>query len=58
MNADGELDVRDMILLRKHLLGLERLTEQQAENAVLHPDDAVNAYDLAILKKKLIQNGK
>ncbi|MBQ8012412.1 MAG: polysaccharide deacetylase family protein [Oscillospiraceae bacterium] len=58
VNADGKLDVKDVILLQKYLLGLEELTQQQAENAALHPDDAVNAYDLAILKKMLTQNGK
>ncbi len=55
VNADGAVNIKDVILLQKHLLGLETLTAQQAENAQLHPDDAVNAYDLAILKKKLTQ---
>ncbi len=58
VDLSGTVDVSDVILLQKYLLGLETLTKAQAENAALHPDDAVNAYDLAILKKMLLENGK
>ncbi len=52
-NADGKFTLTDVVMLRKHLLGLESLTAPQ--NADLTGDGAVDGFDLAVMKKMLIE---
>lgn len=51
-NADGKFSVLDTIMLQKYLLGNGSLTAPQ--NADMCADGAVNAFDLAVMKKHLL----
>ncbi len=54
VNEDGTVNVQDVILLQKHLLGQTALSNTGFAAAELCADAAVDAYDLAFLKKKLL----
>ncbi len=51
-NADEKFSLTDVVMLRKHLLGLESLTAPQ--NADLTGDGAVDGFDLAVMKRELL----
>ncbi len=55
VNLDGSVTTADAVLLQKYLLALLPLSEQQLQAAELCGDTAVNAFDLAALKRELIQ---
>jgi len=53
VNLDGKFDVLDVITLQKWLLGMD--TElKSSKNADMTMDSQLNAFDLAIIKRKLI----
>ena len=54
VNCDGAVKSNDLLLLKKYLLGLEDLTEQQLKNADLNEDNQVKSNDLLALKKTLL----
>ena len=54
VNEDGTLSVLDVILLQKVLLGREKLTETGGKLADLAADSAVDGFDLAVLKRRLL----
>ena len=54
LNADGALTVADIILLQKFLLGIEEFNEAQLMIAELTGDAKVNAADLTVLKRLLL----
>ena len=54
VNCDGAVKSNDLLLLKKYLLGLEDLTEQQLKNADLNEDKQVKSNDLLTLKKTLL----
>lgn len=56
VNLDGSVNVADAVLLQKYLLTLESLTVEQAQAADLSEEGEVNAFDLAVLKRMLLQN--
>ncbi len=49
-------ELNDLILLQKHMLGLTPLTEDSARRADLNEDSTVDIYDLALLKRLLLQS--
>lgn len=51
-NGDGQCSVADAVMLQKHLLGAGTLTHPG--NADLDKNDKFNAFDLALLKRKLL----
>ncbi|MBR6617077.1 MAG: right-handed parallel beta-helix repeat-containing protein [Oscillospiraceae bacterium] len=51
-NGDGQCSVADAVMLQKYLLGAGTLTH--AGNADLDGNDKLNAFDLALLKRKLL----
>lgn len=55
INLDGSVNTADAVLLQKYLLTLEKLSEKQMQAAELCGDKAVNAFDLAVLKRELIK---
>lgn len=55
VNLDGNVSAVDAVALQKYLLGLAPLSKEAFANANIAPDKAVNAFDLAALKKMLVQ---
>lgn len=55
VNLDGELTLVDVVALQKYLLGVQPLTNEQRDCADLEQDGRINAFDLAILKKRLLK---
>lgn len=54
LNSDSTLTTADAVLLQKHLLNQTTLTETQYNLADLNADGAVNGFDLALLRQKLL----
>ena len=55
VNADGTVDLADVIALLKYLLAISALNEQQAKAADMNADGRINAVDLTLLKKRLTE---
>lgn len=53
VNGDGTIDLRDLILLQKYILGVQTFTLPQTLRADVTQDAAVDVFDLAILKRAL-----
>lgn len=51
VNVNGKVEVADVVLLSKYLLGTQTLKSQQFENADMTEDDKVNVFDLVALKR-------
>ncbi len=54
VNLDGSVSVADAVLLRKYLVGIEILSQEQLAHADVHADAKVNVYDLSALKTRLL----
>ena len=55
VNMDGSVNVTDIITLQKHLLGENVTMDLLAANPV--KDGAINAFDLAMLKRLFLEKG-
>ena len=53
VNADGALNVADVVLLQKWLLAVPGIKLGEGEVADLYEDGNLNALDLAVMKQKL-----
>ncbi|MBR4100606.1 MAG: dockerin type I repeat-containing protein, partial [Oscillospiraceae bacterium] len=55
-DADGDemIGIVDVIIVQKYLLGAEKLDKQSKVNVDLTNDGQVNAFDLAVLKRMLL----
>ncbi len=51
-NADGKLDIADIVILEKWLLGSGKLTA--AKNVDLCKDGTIDAYDMCLLREELV----
>lgn len=59
INADGQVNVVDMLLVQRHVLNLAILDAQQIERADLYPeggDGVVNMSDLLLIMQKALGN--
>ena len=54
LDADGDFNISDAVLMQRYLLGAEKFTDAQYEAADLTADGKVNIYDLILCKQKLI----
>ncbi len=54
LNEDGKVNVADIVLLQRHLLGEENLTVSQCKTADLYQDGIIDVFDIIILRKVLI----
>ena len=54
LNSDNTLTTADAVLLQRHLLGEDTLTQSQWQTADLNADGTVNGFDLALLRQKLV----
>lgn len=56
INFDGEVNILDVILLQKHILGLIELSEEELGRADMNFDNEVNLLDLVYIIKVRILN--
>ena len=52
VNGDGELDVRDLVRLKKVLVGIANASENACD---MNKDGEIDALDLGVLRKELLQ---
>ena len=55
VNRDGNVNVRDAVMLCKYLVGDEQLDDEQAKQADLDDNQTINAIDLTLLKQMLLR---
>lgn len=55
INGDGNVDMSDAILLKKHILGIDALSEQNLAVADLNADGRINALDFSKMLKTILQ---
>lgn len=55
VNADNQINTKDIILLQNYLQGKENITKKQFEEADINQDGEVNIYDLIALKHVIQQ---
>ncbi|MBQ8825389.1 MAG: dockerin type I repeat-containing protein, partial [Ruminococcus sp.] len=48
------ITISDLIILQKFILGIQKITKEQAKLADLTQDNIVNVLDLTILKHRLL----
>ena len=58
VNADGVLDVRDLILTQKWMLGVSGVTLADWNAGDLNADDAFDVFDLALMKRLLLSGSQ
>lgn len=56
INGDYRVSVTDLVILDRHLLGLEELTPLQRIRADLNRDDVIDHADLTILHTFILYN--
>ena len=56
ISLNGTLDVSDVIIMQRYLHGAVSITENQWKSADMNGDGNVNIYDLALLKRVLLNN--
>ncbi|HKM02128.1 MAG TPA: dockerin type I repeat-containing protein [Sedimentibacter sp.] len=56
VNLDGAVDVEDVKLLQKAILGEQELSPQQAEEADVNTDGEINVFDICTLKQQILKN--
>lgn len=57
INADGVVDLKDLVLLQKYLLHKEPLMAEQASCADLNGDNRLDVIDAILLRRLLLQEG-
>lgn len=54
LNQDDSVTISDLIILQKFILGIQKITKEQAKLADLTKDNVINVFDLTILKHILL----
>ncbi len=54
INLDGAVNIADVTILQKYLVGLSELTSKQANLADLNQDQNINIFDLIVIKRMAI----
>lgn len=54
LNSDGSVNVADMLLLQKHILGNQSFDEEIWNRADMDGDSCVDSLDMVLLRKKVI----
>ncbi len=55
VNGDGELTMKDNLLLQKYILGQTKLSKGQMARADIFNDGSINCFDLSELKRSIIE---
>lgn len=56
-NTDSAVTVADAVVLSKYLVMSDTLTEQGAANSDMNSDGAINAIDLTLMKRQIMNSG-
>lgn len=56
INKDGKVGAADIVLIRKHLMGIAPLTSEQAESADMDDDKIIDSFDEVLIRKALIKS--
>ncbi len=56
VDLDGAVSVVDVVMMQKYLFGKASLSQNAYDNANVAADNAVNAFDLAVLKKMVVSD--
>ncbi|MGN0612530.1 MAG: glycoside hydrolase family 9 protein [Porcipelethomonas sp.] len=54
VNLNGTVEIADIVLLNKHLLGTTALKSQQLKNADMTGDGVINIFDSVVLKRTVL----
>jgi len=55
VNNDGRIDVQDVVIVMRHILGLETLTTAQQEAADVNRDGAIDVRDVVLIMQKTLE---
>ncbi|MCR4637887.1 carbohydrate-binding protein [Ruminococcus sp.] len=55
INKDGSINVADLVILQKHIIGKEIMSKEQAQQSDMNADTTVDIFDLVELRKAVIQ---
>lgn len=55
INNSGKVDIGDLVLLQRYILGMEKLTAQQGALADLDGNGVIDAFDNVLLRRALIK---
>ena len=58
VNGDGDFDVEDLLMVKKYVLKIGELTEDQLDAADVNYDGTVDVEDLLIMKKVILKVGE
>ena len=58
INGDNKVSIADAVILQSYILGKQELTEEQFKNADLTGDGVVDAFDMILLRRMIIENNK
>ncbi len=53
-NGDKRVDMRDVLLMRKHMLNIEKVKDENFENADMNGNRQIDARDLLAVRKKIL----
>ena len=54
LNKDGKITITDLLILKKDLVGIEKIKSEDKKRADINEDGKITITDLLILKKKLV----
>ncbi len=55
INANGVIDLPDLVILKKHIMNVQSMNTEQIEYADIVSDDKINAFDVSAMKKELLK---
>ncbi|MBR3423981.1 MAG: dockerin type I repeat-containing protein, partial [Clostridia bacterium] len=53
-NGDGRVDMRDVLLMRKHILNIQKVTAANFDNADMDGDGRISMKDVLAVRKKIL----
>ena len=54
LNGDGKIDIRDMMVIRRHILSVEKLTGQKLKDADLNKDGKIDIRDMMVIRRHIL----
>ena len=54
MNGDGVIDISDMMVIRRHILGVKVLTGDEFKRADLNGDGVLDISDMMMIRRHIL----
>ncbi len=54
IDSDGKISATDIVFMKKHIFGIEKLTEEQLKIADFNDSGSINVFDFSLMKKEII----